>query len=424
MGEIDVVMGPRIELHAGVHQSLLDTPPPGVRHRLARCRHEYSFRDVPEDAFSPFEHFTLDEVARFDYETGRPQIVYTSRLPADGHVPWLVEADCLLATLIYGRDFILGREEAIRQGLVDAGASRLRQRLMLRHYLDPSCHAILFRTRYRRSLALSYLASERLLRARDLERFEAKADVLHPTMPAAPSPAVESGPVSVLYMGRIADVKGADVAWRVFGALAERFGPRVELVWVGETPTRAHRPEILILPLLDRRAYLDWLRRSHVFFSPTLSESWGAALVEAACHGLAIVTTKDDGMEHATELFEEGRHALLVSNRLAADAREAAFVRSLVHLLEHPEHRRAMSQMNLERTTHGPLSIAERDRKLGRYYETMWAHAQATHAQRRSRRMTRLHRLHGLRHASVSDDSLQEEYARRLAGGGRHIRVR
>src|SRR5581483_10842363 len=83
-------------------------------------------------------------------------------------------------------------------------------------------------------------------------------------------------------------------------------------------------PRVAVVPVEDRSSYLDRLAAAHVFVSPTEFEGYGMALVEAAAHGLALVTTFGPGMEHVAERFVDGVHGLFVSTSASLDERVAA----------------------------------------------------------------------------------------------------
>jgi glycosyltransferase involved in cell wall biosynthesis len=122
---------------------------------------------------------------------------------------------------------------------------------------------------------------------------------------------------------------------------------------------------------LPRADYLALVGDSQIFFSPTLFESFGMALLEAAAAGLAIVTSCGAGMEHVSEMFEDGRHAYLVPNQWSYEAKVGAYVSLLERLIADAGRRREMGAEARSLVEVGPFSIEKRNRALRAHYERL-----------------------------------------------------
>jgi glycosyltransferase involved in cell wall biosynthesis len=260
-----------------------------------------------------------------------------------------------------------------------------------------------------------------LLTRDELDRLAAKTDVVRPTLPAGPPIAARAERPAIVYMGRVAREKGANVALEVFRRIDEAYGDRVRLVYVGPVPDDCPASaSIEVHPVLDRGAYRDVLACGHIFLSPTEFESYGFGLVEAARFGLAIVTSRGPGMEHVEELFKQDQNALFVSTD--DTSRVDAYEASLRTLLDNPDTLARIRLTNLELFRSGPMSIERRDEKLLGYYGRMIVAAHRVKPSPRDvpSRILSLETELGLKSRVLSDRecqhlrSLQDSSARRV----------
>ncbi|UQX04754.1 glycosyltransferase family 4 protein [Streptomyces sp. RerS4] len=371
-----VLLGPAHELHDGVHGSLLESPPAGTTYVQAR----YTLRFRPDRsagrAFSPLHDAAVAEWVRFDDLSADVDVVHSSRLPVETARPWVVDADCLLMPLQAGRFYTLGAASRGTTLVPDAEAMARREAAMAARFASGRCARILFRTEYARRACLEHLAA-RGHRSEVVEKLSAKSEVVYPAIPPLHAVRRSEGPVTVLYMGRTWQDKGAPVAVEVFSRLRARHGEAVRLVFLGPCPTPAASQLLaagveLVAPL-PRSAYLEQLRRADIFLSPTSFESFGMGLVEAAAAGLAVVCSTGPGMEHIDELFTPGNNALFVSNAEPTAQRTAAFTAAVSGLIDDASLRRRLAVNNRALTTSGKLSLRQRDERLG----TAYAHAYA-----------------------------------------------
>ncbi|MFI6150486.1 glycosyltransferase family 4 protein [Streptomyces sp. NPDC051109] len=366
-----VLLGPAHELHDGVHGSLLESPPTGTTYVQAR----YTLRFRPDRsacrAFSPLHDAAVAEWVRFDGLPADVDVVHSSRLPTETARPWVVDADCLLMPLQAGRFFTLGAASRGTSLVPDSEAMFRREAAMAARYASRRCARILFRTEYARRACLEHLAA-RGHRPEVIERLSSKSEVVYPAVPALPAVRRAERAVTVLYMGRTAQDKGAPVAVEVFGHLRARHGEAVRLVFLGPCPepaaSRLLAAGVELLATLPRPAYLEQLRRADIFLSPTSFESFGMGLVEAAAAGLAIVCSAGPGMEHIGELFTPGDNALFVSNAKPAAQRTKGFAAAVSALIDDESLRRRLAVNNRALTSSGRLSLRQRDERLGDAY--------------------------------------------------------
>ncbi|MCW3815821.1 glycosyltransferase family 4 protein [Micromonospora sp. DR5-3] len=366
-----VLLGPAHELHDGVHGSLLDSPPTGTTYMQAG----YTLRFRPDRsacrAFSPLHDAAVAEWVRFDDLLADVDVVHSSRLPVETARPWVVDADCLLMPLQAGRFYTLGAASRGTPLVPNSAALARREAAMAARYASGRCARILFRTEYARRACLEHLAAHGH-RPEVIEKLSAKSEVVYPAIPALHAVRRSERPVTVLYMGRTAQDKGASTAVEVFGRLRARHGEAVRLVFLGPCPEPdAHRllaAGVELVATLPRPAYLEQLRRADIFLSPTSFESFGMGLVEAAAAGLAVVCSTGPGMEHIGELFTPGDHALFVSNAEPAAPRTAAFTEAASRLIDDASLRRRLAVNNRALTTSGRLSLRQRDERLGAAY--------------------------------------------------------
>jgi glycosyltransferase involved in cell wall biosynthesis len=368
----EILLGPSHELHVGVHGSLLENPPEGIRYIQKTYLIHFRYAHRPRaGVFDPFLDQSIGEGVSFEHSADSPIPVHTSRLPHLGASPWVTDADCLLGTLQFGSFFAIGSSEKIQSRRIDLHLLEARQRWMLRQYAGSSCRAVLLRTEYAKRRLLDHVRNAGFFSDRQFDAFADKVRVAYPAMRRSPGTNKRRGKrkaVSILYSGRTFLDKGGDVALAVFAHLRRSHGSNVTLTFVGDCPsdylTVCDALGIRMMGVLPRGQYQELLEASDIFFSPTTFESFGMALLEAATWGLAIVTSSGKGMEHIGELFEEGRHALFVSNALLDADKVAAFTAAISRLIVDPQLRRELQENCRRLTSTGPLSTHARDRVL------------------------------------------------------------
>ena len=134
---------------------------------------------------------------------------------------------------------------------------------------------------------------------------------------------------SLLFVGRIQPLKGADLAVRCLAELAD---DRAELVIVGgpsgaDGPGELARLRALAVELgVDHRIrwvspqphadLVDWYRAANVCIVPSRTESFGLVALEASACGTPVVATAVGGLR---SLVDDGETGFLVDGRAAPD---------------------------------------------------------------------------------------------------------
>ncbi len=173
-----------------------------------------------------------------------------------------------------------------------------------------------FRIVFRRAthvVAVSHASARALARAfgrNDIAVILNAAPRVEPLGPPAAGP-----PVQVLYLGGFQDpAKGGEVLVRALPLLLDRQGSpplRIVLGGPGEPPaalTRGDRP-VSWVGWLDETAKRAAFAAADIVVLPSISEGLPGILLEAMCHGRAIVATNVGGMP---EIAADGDGALIV----------------------------------------------------------------------------------------------------------------
>ena len=362
----EIVLGPLVDLHTGVHYSFVDEPPEGFRYRLANGRHAFLFERPAE---SPHRYPHVFEAV--DFGSGS-EVVHSCRWPVLNRAAWVADTDDFGYPVLCGRHGLNPEfRRRFRESWPPDFDAQIRRRLrnMLCAYLHPSCKRVFFRSRYAFDSARNWL--EGLEAGPAAAAFLEKARVLYPAQRALPRVAVEekwapAAPIEVVFCGRDYRTKNGRLALEVFGRVA---GPAVRCTYIGEIPAEEaarHRDVLGRLtwhPSLARAEVLAVLARSHVLFHPSPYEGLGTVFLEASAAGLAVICSQGIGMEHVAEVFEDD--GALYADRDA----DAEFERQLVRLIREPAATREMGFRNHERAASGRFSLAERNRQLVAAYE-------------------------------------------------------
>jgi len=372
-----VVLGPRIELHTGVHGALYDNPPPGYRYLRRNGRHVFLIPPDRPPPASPTRHRHWAEFVDF----GRGDaLVHSSRWPVLHRRTWVTDMDDFGYPVLAGRHalsspfrraFAQPWSRALEKDL------RLRAAHMLLAYADPSCQAILFRTERglrdaaesMRALGIDALA----------DTFLSKSRVVYPAVPAISRSAVSRKwetprPLRVVFCGRDFESKAGPLALGVLGGILQRrrdlhvtvIGPIPE-TWRQRNPETYARLEHY--PARPRRTVLTLLCESHILFHPTERESVGMILLEAAAAGMAVVASQGRGTAHIPEIVNPAGLALVQRDSGSADGHKTGFESLLERLITNPSVASAMGRANHDWAVRGPTSLARRDRVLGEVYE-------------------------------------------------------
>jgi glycosyltransferase involved in cell wall biosynthesis len=365
-----VLLGPSHELHGGIHGALTDRPAPDVDYVERSYTLFFQHQPCSGLPFSPIHDHSECEWVRFDDEKGI-DLIHAARFPVETSLPWVVDADCLLLPLQIGAFFALGLHRGATRP--KESAIRRREALMLARYADTRCRRILLRTARARRHFLQQLEQHKEIDAATADALAAKTEVVYPAVAATPRSKGRSNRPSILFMGRTFVDKGGLLALAVFQRLRECFGDSFDATIIANCPPdaalRCAAINVYVQPTSDRSAYLERLARSNIFFSPTLFESFGMGLVEAAAAETAIVTSNGPGMEQIDELFENGKDALFVSNALDEEARIHAYVDAVAKLICDQETRQALAANAFALASSGRLALSRHNQTMARVYD-------------------------------------------------------
>ena len=376
-------IGSRIELHAGIHGSLLSDPPAGTEYRISTPDHVFlcsAARRGARGDFRAARDFSVAEL--IDPGRGRA-LFHSARWPVLNRRSWVVDLDDLGYPLLWGRSAVDPRQRrkmtCAEPGLLERTMMD-RSARMLAAYTHPSCKAILFRTE--QGLSDAYRLLQAVATPDITHAFIARCHVVaavHRSLdPAEVRRKWRDDPLTVVFCGRDYRHKNGRVALAVMRSLAERF-PHARFHYVGDAPRDSLTRSFDALPnatfhgALPRGQALRIMAGSHILFHPTRSESFGMVYAEAAAAGLAVVSSSGPSIPHLHELLaEEG--VLFVSREDSDFARdEVAFQEAVGRLLAHREAAAAMATANYRGAKSGRLSVRRRNASL----ETIYRRAQA-----------------------------------------------
>ncbi|WP_162802806.1 glycosyltransferase [Ornithinimicrobium avium] len=414
-----VALGPSAELHRGIHGSLTASPPVGVRYVDLLHRHRFLLpRAAGPERRDPFAQPSVLERVRYEVPPAGAGLtgVHSSRLPVDGGVPFVVDTDDLVLTLLYGRPLVRGGRALPPS---DHPVVRRRVLLMLAAYLDDACVGVLFRTRRALDEALDLTLDVAGGAAHD--RLEERSEVVRPAVPPGPKPAParpdHCRPVHVAFVGDGWEDKGGPEAAQVMAELVRCRGKEeLRLSWVGPCPEpwRGRLGAATVHDRLPREDVLSLLADADVLLAPSRFESFGMVLIEALAHGVVPVTSSGPGMEHVTELLPPGLGMLLVPTDLPLHERVSRLLGSVETLLDRPDLLLSMQRAAWDWAATGPLSLSTRDDALTTRYAAMSDLVGSAPPVVEPRR--------GEVWCGLSSEELSEGY-RTLRAGGRRVRV-
>lgn len=206
---------------------------------------------------------------------------------------------------------------------------------------------------------------------------EKKIEVVYPAVPLLMSKKKSKKRVTLLYASRHFHLKGGLLTLEVFSKLKERYGDKVNLIFISDVPNeiKIKYPQIKILGLVPSEKLREYYQKSDIFFYPSFVDTFGFAILEAMSHGLPIISIEND--EIRKELITEGKTGLMVKTKLKYDEQDNqkfnALVSDLVKkaslLIEDKKLLEKMSKACIEEIKNGKFSIKERNKKLKRIYE-------------------------------------------------------
>ena len=162
--------------------------------------------------------------------------------------------------------------------------------------------------------------------------------------PDAPADAPNAGgPIRLVFVGRLAPVKGVRVLLDAFGQALAR-GADLRLTVIGDGPDRPAL-QAMAGPLGDRVRFTGYqsqdevaahLARSDLFVLASFAEGVPVVLMEAMASGLPVIATRIAGIP---ELVTDGE-----SGRIVAPGDAAALTEAILHLAGDPGLRRRMGR--------------------------------------------------------------------------------
>ena len=368
-----VLLGPRFDLHQGIHNSMVGDPPAGICYVPRSGRHHFAFEEdrVGDGAaLAPFRYPHYGEL--IDFGPG-PQVVHSARWPVLNRRCWVADTDDFGYPYVLGRHSMSRAFEDPRAAWSDAllECARMRAANMLFAFAHPSCLAVLFRTHYAVEGARAWV--RRLDLEAEARAFFDKVRVVYPAQRAMLPGLVEgkwstSARLKVLFVGKDYEAKNGRLALRLFRRLADEF-PDVRFSYVGVVPAgEASLAEgIDFRGTLPRPEVLRLFKESHILFHPAREESFGMVFVEAAAHGLAVIASQGEGTQHLQELVGE-HEALLVPCGAWDEEAESRFATGLRELLTNPERARQMALALYAQSREGKFSLSQRNTSLRGVY--------------------------------------------------------
>lgn len=370
-----VLLGPKIDLHVGVHNALTGLRLPDFQHRRHDCLHVFVMAN--EKDTSPFAFFHLGEFLNFGPGQG---LIHTARWPVLNRGAWVTDTDDFTYPVMCGRHCLdAGFRESFRRKWVPELEMNIRKRIknMLAAYVHPSCKSILYHSEFAVRDARRCLDE---MEAGELgETYLSKVQVLYPAQEPCPAEAIKAKwskrvSLTVVFCGRDYETKNGRITIDIFSRLAREM-PRNRFVYIGNIPADELRrsPELLgrveYYETLPHKRVLSILAEAHVLFHPSKFEGLGIVFLEASAAGLAIITAKGGAMEPVDELFGKDGALLVDRNSVAQVDEAAAFESHLRHMLGNPDFAKRMAFRNFKMASAGKCSMSRSRAILSKVYQ-------------------------------------------------------
>jgi glycosyltransferase involved in cell wall biosynthesis len=372
-----VLIGPSLDLHPGIHGSLLRDPPEGYALQVREATH-YFYGVTPRGpgrSFSPIRRAHAAECISLG-EGGA--LAHSSRWPVLGRRRWIVELDDLGYPLLFGRRGLLAsfREAFSRQWSAALTRDILRRaQAMLDAYAHPSCRRVVFRTQAALEQAVNFTAALGL--EPRMSAVLRKCTVIRPAAGAMDGAAALRkwrlpGPLQVVFCGRDFVAKDGALALRVVRDVLAR-GRALEFTCIGDVPAAARSahadPRMVFTGVLEPAQVQAHLRRAHVLLHTSPAESVGMVFLEAAAAGMAVIASEGPRLPHLRELLDP--RGFIAVNRTvgSAHAQRREFVQALDQLAAERTVAQAMGRANLLGAQRGANSLAKRNRAWRDVYD-------------------------------------------------------
>jgi uncharacterized protein len=370
-----VLLGPKIDLHVGVHKAFAKLLDPSFQYSKRDSVHTFVMAD--EQHKSPFRFFHWGEFA--DFGPGRA-IVHTARWPVLNRKAWVTDTDDFVYPVVCGRHFLSPDFRSAFRGEWSTALQKnilKRATNMLTAYAHPSCKAIFYRSEFTVRDARVWLGK---LGVGELgETYLSKIQVLYPAQESCPPDAMEAkwskgGPLTVVFCGRDYESKNGRMALEIFNRLSREFATD-RFVYIGNVPQEELRrrrklpTSVVHHQSLPHKQTLSVLSAAHILFHPSKFEGLGIIFLEAAASGMAVITATGGAMRHVEELFGTGGAMLVNRDNIGQSEEASAFETHLRYILSNPGVAKSMAYHNFNLATVGKLSPERSRRTLLKVYE-------------------------------------------------------
>jgi glycosyltransferase involved in cell wall biosynthesis len=194
--------------------------------------------------------------------------------------------------------------------------------------------------------------------------------------------------LTILYATRYFWIKGGLIALEVYRKIKERFGDKVDLIFVSDVPKeiRQKYPEIKISSLVDSDKMKELYEKSDIFFYPSFIDTFGFGILEAMSYGIPVISLNTFHTKTRKEIIENNKHGFIfdveekearkiieLKEKLIIQTKEEKIINQLFEdiskLIENNQLREEMSFNCINEVKNGKFSIKERNKKLKRIYE-------------------------------------------------------
>ena len=193
----------------------------------------------------------------------------------------------------------------------------------------------------------------------------------------------------LLYVGRLLELKGVDIALRAVRQL-KQWQPDVRFTIVGDGPSRSRLAKLAeTLKIAENVEWVGWVpqhamqdyyRSADLFVFPGLRDSGGTAVLEAMAHGLPVVCTELGGpgvmvnerCGRVLTAFDKSSEALAID--IAKAAREIMTTTGLREHLATGAKARAR-QFDFQNLVHSVYPISRRSAKIDQHEHTLQSSA-------------------------------------------------
>jgi uncharacterized protein len=371
----EVLLGPKIDLHIGVHNAFAKLLSPDFQYSRRDCVH--SFVTADEQHKSPFGSFHWGEFADFGPSQA---IVHAARWPVLNRTAWVTDTDDFVYPVMCGRHFLSPDfRNAFRREWSTEFKKNIFMRVMnmLTAYAHPSCKAVFYRSESAVRDARRWI--EELGVGELGEAYLSKIQVLYPMQESCSADAMEakwrkSGPLTVVFCGRDYESKNGRMALEIFERLSQEFATD-RFVYIGNVPQEELRrrrelpTSVVHHQSLPHKQILSVLSAAHILFHPSIFEGLGTIFLEAAASGMAVITATGGAMRRVEELFDTGGAMLVDRDNIAQSEEASTFETHLRYILRNPDVAKRMAYHNFKLTTVGKLSPERSRRILLKVYE-------------------------------------------------------